>query len=138
MVKNILLDKEGITLTAEVDTGVHTLRLGRGPNVINPGMVHLLDQAISKIEAAPHPKALVVTGTGKFFSNGLDLKFLQSSNDDEKAKMIVSFWEFLARLLVLDCRTVAAINGHVSEMRETLIVIDFLDLDPVSFLPKPD
>ena len=84
MVKKILLDKEGISLTAEVDTGVHTLRLGRGPNVINPGMVHLLTQSISKIEAAPHPKALVVVAllcTGG--SNVQNLFAKQVANHEE-------------------------------------------------------
>jgi len=107
-----LHDEEGIYLTTNEDTGIYTLRLNRGPNVVNPEIVQLLGKALAIVEEAPHPKALVVTGTGKFFSNGLDLKFLQASTDSQKGNMIVSFWEFLARLLVMDCRTVAAINGH--------------------------
>eukprot|EP00531_Pseudo-nitzschia_arenysensis_P008550 CAMPEP_0116155762 /NCGR_PEP_ID=MMETSP0329-20121206/22481_1 /TAXON_ID=697910 /ORGANISM="Pseudo-nitzschia arenysensis, Strain B593" /LENGTH=248 /DNA_ID=CAMNT_0003652819 /DNA_START=35 /DNA_END=781 /DNA_ORIENTATION=+ len=109
---NVLQDEKGVTLTANKNNGLYTLCLNRGPNVVNPEMVHLLGKALSKVEASPHPKALVVTGTGKFFSNGLDLKFLQNSTDSQKGKMITNFWEVLARLLVMDCRTVAAINGH--------------------------
>ena len=108
----VLQDEKGIILTVNENNGVYTLRLNRGPNVINPEMVQLLSNALSKVEEAPHPKALVVTGSGKFFSNGLDLKFLQSSSPSQKGKMISDFWEVLARLLVMDCRTVAAINGH--------------------------
>lgn len=108
----ILQDEKGVSLTENEENGVFTLSLNRGPNVVNPEMVHLLGKALSIVEAADHPKALVVTGTGKFFSNGLDLKFLQTSTDSQKGKMIVDFWEVLARLLVMDCRTVAAINGH--------------------------
>ena len=108
----VLQDEKGVSLTANETNGVLTLRLNRGPNVINPEMVQLLGKALSRVEEAPHPKALVVTGTGKFFSNGLDLEFLQASTDSQKGRTIVDFWEVLARLLVMDCRTVAAINGH--------------------------
>lgn len=107
-----LQDEEGLSLVANADTGIYTLRLNRGPNVFNPELVHLLGKALSKVEKAPHPKALVVIGTGKFFSNGLDLEFLKSSTTVQKNRMIADIWEFLARLLVMDCRTVAAINGH--------------------------
>ena len=111
MVKTVY-DKEGVSVVMDEDRCVYTLRLNRGQNVVNPKMIELLGTALSFVEKASHPKALVVTGTGKFFSNGLDLEFLRSSDDVRQGTMIASFWEFLARLLVLDCRTVAAINGH--------------------------
>jgi len=112
MTKTLLLDEKGISLTANQITKVYTLKMDRGPNVVNPDMVELLGKALDRFEESPHPRSLVVTGNGKFFSNGLDLKFLTESTDDQKAEMIVGFWEFLARVLVADCRTVAAINGH--------------------------
>uniref|UniRef100_A0A7S4AT71 Uncharacterized protein n=1 Tax=Pseudo-nitzschia australis TaxID=44445 RepID=A0A7S4AT71_9STRA len=108
----VLQDGKGISLTANESTGVYTLRMDRGPNVVNPQFIDLLGKAIDKIEKASHPKTLVLTGSGKFFSNGLDLEFLTKSNDAQKNQMIESFWRLLARLLVADCRTVAAINGH--------------------------
>eukprot|EP00977_Amphora_coffeiformis_P023121 scaffold12214_cov159-Amphora_coffeaeformis.AAC.12 len=75
-------------------------------------MISLLSEVLGIVEQATHPKALVVTGRGKFFSNGLDLQFLQQHDETECNAMIESLWRFLARLLVMDCRTVAAINGH--------------------------
>jgi enoyl-CoA hydratase/carnithine racemase len=114
MATETLFNQEGVSLTTDEATGIHTLRLDRGPNVVNPDLVRLLKAALDRIEASPHPKSLIVTGGrgSKFFSNGLDLKFLQKSTDRQKAAMIVGFWECLARLLVMDCATVAAINGH--------------------------
>jgi len=47
----------------------------------------------------------------KFFSNGLSLEYMLT-NPAGTAPMIESVWRLLSRLLVLDCRTVAAINGH--------------------------
>lgn len=108
----VLQDEKGISVTFDESTGLYTLTMNRGPNVVNPEFVGLLSKALAKVETAPHPKTLVLTGTGKFFSNGLDLEFLGSSSDSQKATMIVSFWRVLARILVADCRTIAAINGH--------------------------
>ena len=62
---------------------------------------------------------MVVTGlehkqqdsNSKFFSNGLSLDYMLT-NPAGTAPMIESVWRFLARLPILDCRTVAAINGH--------------------------
>uniref|UniRef100_A0A7S1G1M9 Uncharacterized protein n=1 Tax=Corethron hystrix TaxID=216773 RepID=A0A7S1G1M9_9STRA len=107
-----LYDEGGVSLTANEETCVHTLRLNRGPNVVNHEMIRLLSAALAAFEGAPHPKALLVTGSGKFFSAGLDLKFMMSSTHAQRGAMIVDFWALLARLLVADCRTVAAVDGH--------------------------
>lgn len=104
--------RNGISLMRNETTGVFSLLMDRKENVFNPTMVSLLSKALTIVEEASHPKALIVTGRGKFFSNGLDLEFLSSHTEKETAAMIESVWRWLARLLVLDCRTVAAINGH--------------------------
>lgn len=50
-------------------------------------------------------------GEGKFFSNGLDLQWMQE-NAAKAGEMLQTHWKFLARLLTTDCHTVAAVNGH--------------------------
>lgn len=100
-------------MTVSEDTTIYTVSLDRGPNVVNPELIDALEKAITIVERASHPKALVLIGRDKkFFSNGLDLKFMQTHNPKQVAAMIEHFWRFLAKLLVMDCRTVAAINGH--------------------------
>jgi len=108
----VLYNNKGVSLTTDESTHVCTLRMDRGPNVVNPELVALLSGSLDAMDRAPHPKALVVTATGKFFSNGLDLEFLTKASDSQKGQLLASFWRVLARLLVLDCRTVASINGH--------------------------
>ena len=111
----VLFEEEGISLSSN-GGGIHTLCLNRGQNVINPEMINSVSKALDVFETqVDHPKALIVLGEqkNKFFSNGLDLRFLQSHSDPEKNVMIQSYWKHvLARLLIMDCRTVAAINGH--------------------------
>jgi enoyl-CoA hydratase/carnithine racemase len=55
--------------------------------------------------------ALVTTGSGKFYSNGLDLDWLLA-NGDQAAKYVAEVQELFARILTLPVPTVAALNGH--------------------------
>jgi Delta3-Delta2-enoyl-CoA isomerase len=105
-----LFAEDGVSLTA-APSGVLTLTLSRTENLINSTMVDLLSRALTVVEQASHPKALCITAEGKFFSNGLDVTWM-GENAGEALSMIKAFWRVLARLLVLDCHTVAAINGH--------------------------
>ncbi|CAM9439514.1 unnamed protein product [Heterosigma akashiwo] len=108
---SILYEDNGITLTA-LPSNVLFLVLGRGQNVFNPALVSSLNASLDKVEEQEHPKALVITAEGKFYSNGLELEFLQSNSASQVGQFVESVWRLLSRILVIDCRTVAAINGH--------------------------
>ena len=74
--------------------------------------VHRTLDAVEQIVAADGgPIALVTTGTGKFFSNGLDLDWLMA-NPDLAGDNLARVHSMFARLLRLPCITVAAMNGH--------------------------
>uniref|UniRef100_A0A7S0BWB4 Uncharacterized protein n=1 Tax=Proboscia inermis TaxID=420281 RepID=A0A7S0BWB4_9STRA len=107
----VIIDDNGVTLIAS-SNGLLTITIDRTQNFFNPLLISSLSTAIQKVEEAEHPKALIITGTGKFFSNGLDLSYMQEHGSEGTAIMIESCWRLLARILVMDCRTVAAINGH--------------------------
>jgi enoyl-CoA hydratase/carnithine racemase len=55
--------------------------------------------------------SVVVTCEGKFFSNGLDLKFIEQ-HPQEAGVFQKNFELLLDRLLCFPVPTVAAINGH--------------------------
>ena len=61
--------------------------------------------------AAPGPKALVTTASGKFWSNGLDLQWIGENGDHAQA-FIDTVHALFARQLVLAAPSVAAIQGH--------------------------
>jgi len=65
---------------------------------------------LSEVKAAAHPKALVVTGSGKFFSNGLDLKVFETPT--QVPVLVAALNKVLASILTHDGHTIAAINGH--------------------------
>merc|ERR1712039_743502 len=56
-------------------------------------------------------QALVVTGEGRFFSNGMDLQYI-AANVDQSTQIQTDAEKLLARILGLGVPTVAAINGH--------------------------
>ena len=97
------------------ESGVFTLLLKEGENVVDPTLVASLSSALARVEAAEHPKALVIRGTGKFFCNGLSLDWMAGRGEEREvaAELVEPFQRLvLARLLTLDCRTVCAFNGH--------------------------
>lgn len=66
---------------------------------------------IDELEANGGPVALVVTGTGKFFSNGLDLDWL-GANPTDGEQMLHGVHRLFGRMLTLNMYTVCALNGH--------------------------
>jgi enoyl-CoA hydratase/carnithine racemase len=90
---------------------VFVLRMDDGENRFSPAMLDALADALDSAEKADGPKALVTTGTGKFFSNGLDLDWL-GANADQWDPYLDRVHGLFARLLRLPLPTVAAVNGH--------------------------
>ncbi|CAJ1891799.1 unnamed protein product [Cylindrotheca closterium] len=103
--------KDGIHLERETLSGVFTIYMDRKENRFNPSLVKDVGQALKVVEEADHPKALIITGEGKFFSNGLDINWM-GKFPEKTPSMIEGVWKLLGRILIMDCRTVAAINGH--------------------------
>ncbi len=89
---------------------VRVLRMDDGENRFHRRSVDALHAALDEVEAVDGPCALVTTGTGKFFSNGLDLDWLSAGVDTEG--FIDDVHRLFGRILGLDAFTVAAINGH--------------------------
>jgi enoyl-CoA hydratase/carnithine racemase len=90
---------------------VHVLRFDAGDNRFSPELLDGLSEALDELTAASGPRALVTTGTGKFYSNGLDLDWLAQNGGRQEAYLDRVHATFV-RLLTLPMPTVAAINGH--------------------------
>ena len=90
---------------------VSVLRMSAGENRFNPEMLGAFDEALSAVEGIEGPAAVVLTGEGKFFSNGLDLDWM-GQNPDRIGEVVNGLQALYARLLGFPATTVAAINGH--------------------------
>ena len=100
-----------IDLTREGE--VFVLRFDVPENRFRPDNVVAWNAALDEVEAAGNPAALVTTGTGKFYSNGLDLDWMFAQTDEKvRSAYIPSVLALMARVLTFPTITVAAINGH--------------------------
>jgi enoyl-CoA hydratase/carnithine racemase len=99
----------GLDVQRQGDVVIATWR--DGENRLNPDTVAALDDLAAEIERTDGACSLVLTGEGKFFSNGLDLERFAGSRD-ELGTTVSMFQRLLGRLYVLPAYTVAAINGH--------------------------
>jgi Delta3-Delta2-enoyl-CoA isomerase len=100
---------EGVAIERRGTTVV--VRMEREENRFHPDLLGALEAVLDEIEGHDDPAALVLTGAGKFFSNGLDLEYM-AANPTEAEAVLARVEALLARLLGLEVPTVAAINGH--------------------------
>ncbi len=98
-----------IELESEGD--VRILRMRDGENRFNRPFVDAVHAALDEVAAVEGPVALVTVGEGKFFSNGLDLDWMNAEGSADTA-FIGDVHRMLLRVLRLDLYTVAAVNGH--------------------------
>ncbi|SFW91025.1 enoyl-CoA hydratase/isomerase family protein [Amycolatopsis australiensis] len=85
---------------------VSVLHLGDGENRFSPDWLQRVHSFLDGVDGA-----LVTTGGGKFYSNGLDLAWL-TEHGDQAAQYVADVQELFARVLTLPVPTVAAVNGH--------------------------
>lgn len=93
------------------EAGVFVLTMNDEENRMNQPWLDAMNTVLDEIEATPDARALVTTGAGKFFSNGLDLEWLMSPGAD-MLRFVADVERLFARVLAAPYITVAACNGH--------------------------
>src|SRR5215831_8452886 len=92
---------------------VYVLTMNAGENRFNATSIAALNRALDEVENDKGASALVTTGTGKFYSNGLDLDWIGSPDCTDRPAFIADVQRLLARVLGFPRPIVAAANGHV-------------------------
>ena len=100
----IELDKDG---------DVYVLRMVADENRFNARFVAGLNRALDEVEGSTGPAALVTSGAGKFYSNGLDLEWMGGLGLEEVQQHVENVHDMFVRMLTFPMITVAALNGHV-------------------------
>jgi len=100
-----------VVIELEQRGAVWLLTMRNGENRFNLESIAALHAALDRVEAVEGPIALVTTGEGKFYSNGLDLDWLSSAGP-EAAGFIDDVHRLLGRVLGVAGVTIAAVNGH--------------------------
>ena len=92
---------------------VYVLTMDAGENRFNRSSLKRINELLDEVAASAGPAALVTTGTGKFYSNGLDLDWVMSGEADLSfEELALETQKLLARTLSFPRPIVAAINGH--------------------------
>ncbi len=92
---------------------VFVLRMVAGENRFNGQFISKLNQALDEVEHSQEPAALVTTGEGKFYSNGLDLEWMSQQPQEVFRDHVANVHKTMLRYLTFPMITVAALNGHV-------------------------
>jgi enoyl-CoA hydratase/carnithine racemase len=100
-----------MTITLSMHDSVALLTWNDGENRINLDSLRQVNVILDELDQIDGPLALVLTGSGKFFSNGLDLdRFAQSPG--EFAETATTLHQLFGRLITYPAYSVSAINGH--------------------------
>jgi Delta3-Delta2-enoyl-CoA isomerase len=103
-------DGRSAVISLDRDGDVWILRMAAGENRFNQDWLDAMNAALDQVAAADGPAALVSTGEGKFYTNGLDLGWLAGHPD--AAAFLTAVNRLFGRLLTLPLPVVAAVNGH--------------------------
>ena len=98
-------------MRTERDGQVFVLTMTEGENRFNLDHLTEIEGALDEVEAAGDAAA-VLTGEGKFFSNGLDLEWMGKAAEGEAQESVERSMRLMARVLTFPTGVIAAINGH--------------------------
>ena len=97
----------------EQHEGIAILWLDRPPvNAIDLSTLRAADAQLQALEAQEEIGAVVLTGNGRCFSAGLDLKAVPRYTPAEQRETVLTLNRVVTRLYRLPIPTVAAVNGH--------------------------
>ncbi|HSG78571.1 MAG TPA: enoyl-CoA hydratase-related protein [Acidimicrobiia bacterium] len=103
------------TVSLSFDDGVARLTLDRpeAANAIDAGLSRDIRDAVIAIERAPSVGAVLLTGNGKMFCGGGDLKSMSESDDLPTLveNITIDFHAAVSRLARLDAPVVAGVHG---------------------------
>lgn len=92
---------------------IHVITLNDGPNLIGPAWQRRMLEVLDAVAADCEGEAgLVLTGEGKFFSNGLDVEAITKLQGDDLAEFGSRMVQIIGRLVVAPVPTAAVLNGH--------------------------
>jgi len=100
-------------VNVDIKDTLATVRLERGKvHAINDQVVDELSQAFKKLEMDDSVKAVILTGTGKFFSFGFDIPGFIDYSPEAFTRFVTNFTGFCSYLFMYPKPIIAAINGH--------------------------
>src|SRR5262245_23656815 len=91
--------------------GILTLNEPESLNAMTPDLLAALAKAIAEVTADPAIRALVLTGEGRGFCSGQNLKAFESLGQDIVAGVLKFYWPTFKALRECRVPVVVAVNG---------------------------
>jgi enoyl-CoA hydratase len=99
-------------IAVEDADGVALVRIQRPPaNALDPGLLAAGAEVVGRLRER-RPAAIVLTGSGDFFSGGVDLKLAPTLSEGEQREMVAAINRLFLDWYGLPHPVVAAVNGH--------------------------
>ncbi|UCH08803.1 MAG: enoyl-CoA hydratase/isomerase family protein [Deltaproteobacteria bacterium] len=98
----------------EKEAGIATIKLNR-PQVLNAMNRQLwidFQEALEDVKGDPEIKVLIITGEGRAFSTGADLKDSKDRTPEQYRDYLVELQETSRKIIRFEKPTIAAINGY--------------------------
>lgn len=92
--------------------GILTLNRPHAMNALNLQLRRGLSEAFRDLQADPMMKVLILTGAGRAFCCGMDLKELASGARTARDGDAASGWDMMDAMAAFDGPIIAAVNGH--------------------------
>ena len=97
----------------DIKEGIATVVLQRGKvNALNDAVINELRSCLQDLEKDRDTQAIILTGSGSFFSFGFDVPEFLSYTKAAFAAFIANFTDFHTYLFLYPKPVVAALNGH--------------------------
>jgi enoyl-CoA hydratase len=102
------------TLLFEKGEGIATITLNRPEvlNALNQRLWHELQDALDDAQQDQEIKVVLLTGRGRAFSSGADLKESKTRSSDQYRSYLESLQDVSRRIIRYEKPTIAAINGY--------------------------
>jgi enoyl-CoA hydratase len=138
-------DQEAImsyqTIQLDVSDAIATLTFNRPDvlNAISPQMIQEFHQALFEVQEVSEVKVLILTGAGKAFVAGADIRVLQELDVLGAKKFAQVGQEALFTLEAMDIPVIACVNGYaLGGGCEIAIACDFICASETANLGQPE
>jgi len=139
-----MTNKDLITLTYQGHIAIITLNQASKLNALDRGLYYLLGERLREVEKREDVFITVLTGTGRFFSAGIDVNKFRSQPDDKpnRSEIVRDFvagnFDITRTFYTHPKILVVALNGPVIGLSAALVAIaDFIYAAPHAYLLTP-
>jgi Delta3-Delta2-enoyl-CoA isomerase len=100
-------------VSVSVDGDIATVLLTRGKvNALIEAVIDEFSDCFHELASDPLVKAVILIGTGKFFSFGFDIPHFMDHSKQDFTRYLTKFTDFYTELFVFPKPVIAALNGH--------------------------